>query len=263
VLERWLVEQLIEARDHPDTLDVVTFVGDQSIDDGEVLAYLGHELVRNYVSPGELAAVFDDLGVPDVAAHLRTNTFPTDDRIRRGDFGEALPGALLRRVQRWCVPILKLRYKQQPNQPVQGVDVLAFRLRANPPVVAVPEVKTRTRRQLNVGLEATSSLDAVLERLPSSIMFVVARLAEQGSALASHVGRLLREADLEIQRHIVLVHDDDSWDDRILERLAEAKSDHTRVTVIRLRGLASLVEDAYAAAADDPSRRATSRSAIS
>jgi hypothetical protein len=45
-------------------------------------------------------------------------------------------------MRRWCVPVLKLRYKQSPNQPVQGADVIAFQLRRDPPVVAVPEVKT-------------------------------------------------------------------------------------------------------------------------
>lgn len=116
-----------------------------SDDDGEALTqWLGREPHRNYVAPGELEAIFEDLGAPDVAEHLRRNKFPTTVAVRNGDFGEALTAALYRRVRRWCVPVLKLRYKQTPNQPVQGADVIAFRLRCDPPAVAVPEVKTRT-----------------------------------------------------------------------------------------------------------------------
>jgi hypothetical protein len=119
VLERWLLE-VIEARDDSEKLDIVTFVGDRSIDDEEIDAYLGHELVRNYVSPGELAAVFDDLGVPQVAEHLRTNKFPNVDRVRRGEFGEALTGTLLRRVQRWCVPIRSCDTSSSPTNPYKA-----------------------------------------------------------------------------------------------------------------------------------------------
>lgn len=120
VLERWLIEDLMSARDESEHLDVVTLVASETVGEDELIAYLGHELMRNYVSPGELGAVFEDLGVPAVAEHLKKNKFPADVSVRRGEFGEALTGALLRRVERWCVPVLKLRYKQRPDQPVQG-----------------------------------------------------------------------------------------------------------------------------------------------
>lgn len=116
--------------------------------------WLGHELLRNYVPADELnvlEAVFRDLGLPELADHLIKHKFPSEPKVCSGGFGEALSGALFRRVRRWCVPILKLRYKHRPDQPVQGV----------------------------------------MGDLLSSITFVAARLSERGLTLGSHIGQLL------------------------------------------------------------------------
>jgi hypothetical protein len=252
VIERWLIEQ---EPIRVAALFVKTVTADETVDEDTLYDYLGHELLRNYVVPGELEIVFRDLGVPEVADHLAKHKFPTLNSIRTGDFGEAMTGALFRRARRWYVPILKLRYKQRPNQRVQGADFLGFRLRPTPPIVAVPEIKTRTDKRLNVGVEASRSLDHVLTELPSSIGFVVARLLEQGSALAPRVARLLNEGYL-VERHIVLVHDDEKWDDRISARLAEAEDDPTELTVIRLANLKQVIEKSFAEAAFAPGRLA-------
>jgi hypothetical protein len=256
MLERWLSADEIAAV--AENLGLRRMSTDGSMDEPALNAWLGHELLRNYVGPGELDATFRDLGLPEVADHLAKHKFPTDEIVQVGDFGEALGGALFRRVDRWCVPVLKLRFKHRPNQPVQGADFVAFRLTRTPPVVAAPEVKTRTKKELDVGVRASQSLQQVLDDLPSSIQFIVARLIEQGSALAHRVARLLDEG-YEVERHIVLVHDDGQWDERIVERLAAAVSAHTETTVIRLADLRQIVSRAYAAAAADPARTAQRR----
>jgi len=160
-----------------------------------------------------------------------------------------LTGALFRRVRRWCVPILKLRYKQRPNQPVQGADVLGFRLCLDPPVVAVPEVKTRTTRRLDVGIDAEESLGKVLADLPSSITFVVARLLDRSNALADRIARLLRDG-YAVERHIVLVHDEGAWSQQIIDRLQGSITARTQVTVIRVGDLDTVIKQAFTAAAD-------------
>lgn len=260
MIERWLVAQ--DPEEVSAVLDIQVVTADETVDEDVLYDYLGHELLRNYVVPGEMEAIFRDLGVPEVADHLASHKFPTLDSIRTGDFGEAMSGALFRRARRWCVPILKLRYKQRPNQPVQGADFLGFRLRQSPPVVAVPEVKTRTDKRLNVGVEASTSLDHVLEELPSSLEFVVARLLEQHNTLAPRVARLLDEG-YTVERHIVLVHDDGEWDDRISERLAEAEDEPTQLTVIRLANLKEIIQKSFAEAALAPGRLAGRRAGIS
>jgi len=252
MLDKWLTEH--DVKHLSDHLDVREVTESERLDDDALYGYLGHELLRNYVVPGELAAVFRDLGVPEVADHLVKHKFPTAEKIRTGDFGEALTGALYRNI-RWCVPILKLRYKQRPNQPVQGADFLAFRLRLSPPVVAVPEVKTRTSKRLNVAVDASKSLGQVLDELPSSVLFVVARLLEQRNALAGRIASLLDDG-YAVERHIVLVHDDEEWDDRITERLADVEALPTKLTVLRLASLRDVVKKALIAAAAAPGRRA-------
>lgn len=129
-------------------------------------------------------------------------------------------------MRRWCVPILKLRYKQTPNQAVQGTDVLAFRFRQTPPVIVVPEVKTRTYRDRKVSQEAYDSLEKALLRLDKSRLFALVRRSERGHQfLVRHLAGLLRKpGERVVERHMVLVHDDRTWKDHgVVRRLQSAE----------------------------------------
>ena len=252
VFEKWLAQQPVIQPDG--ALSYETLADSGELPDEELVDYLGRELVRNYVGPGELAMIFDDLGAPEVAAHLRLNKFPADLKVRHGDFGEVVTGALYRRVRRWCVPVLKLRFKQTPNQAVQGTDVLAFRFRQDPPVIAVPEVKTRATRTLDLGLEAHASLEKVLARLDESITFMMARSVEQGHRfLARHLAALLRKGQVRVvERHMVFVHDDVRWREEIVDRLAGVVTNPTQLTVVRIRDLQPFIARVYQAAEAGP-----------
>lgn len=61
------------------------------IEEDELVERLGHEVMRNYLVPGELANVFDDLGAPEVAGYLRKNKFPVDRKTGTGTLGRSLP----------------------------------------------------------------------------------------------------------------------------------------------------------------------------
>ena len=261
MFEKWLRR---EDRSAPSAVLAVRMLSTDAAVDADALdAWLGHELFRNYLSPEAVTALelaFDDLGIPEVADHLRRHTFPNRVSVRHGDFGEALGGALFRRVRRYCVPVLKLRYKHRPDQPVQGVDLLAFRLNESPPVVAAPEVKTRTTKRLDIGLDASKSLARVLNDLPSSIRFCAAYLIRQGSFLGARVAKLLDEP-FTLERHIVLVHDDGAWDDEIINRLRPVITEQTETTVIRVDNLADVISRAFTAAATDAKRIAERRPA--
>jgi hypothetical protein len=219
-------------------------------DDEELMNQLGHDVARNYLNPSELALVFDDLGSPEVGDYLRANKFPTRIAVRHGDFGEIVTAALYRRLRRWCVPILKLRYKQTPNQAVQGTDVLAFRFRQTPPVVAVPEVKTRARRDRQVGQEAYESLEKVLDRLDESIHFAMVRCAERDHQfLVRHLAGLLRRPkERVVERHMVFVHDALAWKDDVVDLLAGVVTQPTELTVIKIHGLQAFVARVFEAA---------------
>jgi hypothetical protein len=254
VLEKWLRNEQQTA--HSDVLHVREVIADAEAEGDDLDAWLGHELMRNYFAPANravLAETLKDLGLPGLADWALANKFPTMDVVRSGEFGEALVGAVLRKLRRYTLPILKLRYKHKPNAPVQGADLLAFRLSTNPPVVAVPEVKTRTLRQkpdYDVGKEAHDSLASVLRTLDSSIEFVGARLIDQENLpLATRVLALLTEKPKQIERHVFVVHEDSQWRDRVVEKLAEVVTDTTEFTVIRMQKLKERISTTYEAAA--------------
>ncbi|WP_431929911.1 hypothetical protein [Nonomuraea jabiensis] len=261
MLEKWLQQQ--DLHEVSTVLQVQHLTTSDAVDQHAAEQWLGQDLLRNYVHPEERALLeqtFRDLGQTALADHLISYKFPSDVKVRSGDFGEALSGAWYRRARRWCVPLLKLRYKHRPNQPVQGVDFLAFRLREDPPVVATPEVKTRLNKQLNVGVEAVASLQGVLDDLPSSLQFAAARLLDRKIALGARLMTLL-VAPYRVERHIVLVQDDAAWDERIVDRVAAQLTDRTEMSVIRLRDLRSMIGRAYSAAATVAQARTDGRSA--
>lgn len=245
---KWLEQQQVEQP--AGDLHYEALVESGELDDAELLEQLGHDVARNYLNPSELALVFDDLGSPEVAAYLRVNKFPTRTAVRHGDFGEIVTAALYRRVRRWCVPILKLRYKQTPNQAVQGTDVLAFRFRQTPPVIAVPEVKTRATRKRDLGREAYDSLEKVLVRLDESIHFAMVRCAERDHQfLVRHLAGLLRRPrERVVERHMVFVHDALAWRDDVVDLLAGVVTQRTELTVVKIRHLQDFVARVYQAA---------------
>lgn len=252
MFDKWLRRQPVESPEG--VLRYEALVESGQISDAELVDRLGHEVARNYLNPGELAMIFDDLGAPEVAHHLRTNKFPKTTMKRHGDFGEIIAGALYRRVRHWCVPILKLRYKQTAEQAVQGTDVLAFRLRQSPPAVAVPEVKTRATRDRHVGTEAYDSLEKVLDRLDESINFVFARCMERGQGfLARRLAELLRHPNNRlVERHMVFIHDAAKWKDDIITSLAAVVTQPTELTVVKIDNLQAFIARVYRAAETNP-----------
>ncbi|MFJ2629951.1 Hachiman antiphage defense system protein HamA [Streptomyces sp. NPDC087532] len=248
MFDKWLQQQSVEQPDGE--LNYESLAESGQIDDTELMDQLGREVARNYLNPGELALVFDDLGAPEIAGYLRINKFPTRTAVRHGDFGEIVTAALYRRVRRWCVPILKLRYKQTPNQAVQGTDVLAFRFRQEPPVIAVPEVKTRATRKRALGQEAYDSLEKVLDRLDESLHFAMVRCAERGHPfLVRHLAALLKNPkDRVVARHMVFVHDSSTWRDDVVTLLAEVVTKRTELTVVKIKQLQEFVVRVYEAA---------------
>ncbi|MFC8728201.1 Hachiman antiphage defense system protein HamA [Streptomyces bacillaris] len=252
MFDKWLRPQDVEQQDG--LLEYRLLADEGLIEDDELVQRLGHEVMRNYLAPNELANVFDDLGAPDVAGYLRTNKFPTDRKIRHGDFGEIITGALYRKVRRWCVPVLKLRYKQTPAQAVQGTDVLAFRFRQDPPAIAVPEVKTRASRDNRVGEEAYNSLEKVLDRLDESIHFLMARCNDRGQVfLVRRLGALLRDPGRrQVERHMLFVHDARSWKEDIVAGLGAMVTQRTELTVVAIDDLKEFVGRVYDAAETAP-----------
>lgn len=260
MFNKWLEQQSVEQPEGE--LHYEALVESDRLDDEELMDQLGHDVARNYLNPNELALVFDDLGSSEVADYLRANKFPADIKVRHGDFGEIVTAGLYRRMRRWCVPILKLRYKQTPNQAVQGTDVLAFRFRQTPPVIAVPEVKTRATRKRALGTEAYDSLEKVLGRLDESLHFALVRCAERDHQfLVRHLAALLRRPqERVVERHMVFVHDAVVWKDDVVALLADVVTQRTELTVVKISGLQDFVARVYQAAETGAGPRGTETS---
>ncbi len=257
MLHRWLRGEQREV--HSAVLGVHRMSTDATAEDDDLDEWLGRELLRNYVHPAErqvLVATLRSLGVDALADHLAESKLPGEGMVRTGEFGEALTGAVFRKLRRYCVPILKLRYKDRPGAAMQGPDLLAFRLSTVPPIVAVPEVKTQNDKRLGIGLKANDSLAGALDSLGAGIHFVGAQLLRQGNAvLGARVLGLLADDTKVIERHVVVVHEDSAWDDRIIDRLGAVVSETTEATIIRVRQLRERIATTYTAAARalDPS----------
>lgn len=254
MLEKWLRNEQQKA--HSDLLQVREVIADPAAEGDDLDAWLGHELMRNYFTPDNRAVLVETLkglDLPGLAEWVLTKKLPSKDMVRIGEFGEAFVGAVLRKLRRYTLPILKLRYKHTPDDPVKGADLLAFRLSSRPPVVAVPEVKTRTLRKKPdhyVGREAHKSLGSALRTLDSSIEFVGARLIDQGNLpLATRVLALLTETPKQIERHVFVLHEDSQWTDRVVKELGEVVTETTEFTVIRMQQLKERIATTYEAAA--------------
>ncbi|MFE3739409.1 hypothetical protein [Streptomyces sp. NPDC059134] len=148
------------------------------------------------------------------------------------------------------MPILKLRYQQTPNQAVQGTDVPAFRFRQTPPVIAVPEVKTRATRKRALGTEAHDSLEKVLVRLDESLHVALFRCAERDHQfLVRHLAALLRRPEERVvERHMVFVHEALVRKDDVVALLADVVTRRTKLTVVKISGLQDFVARVHRAA---------------
>lgn len=250
MLDRWLHNETFQKQSA--LLDVRRVSADTAAENEELEQWLGHELMRNYFDPKKRAALVDtllNLGIEGLADHVAQTNFPDDPKVVTGEFGEALVGAVFRKQRRYTVPILKLRYKHRRNAPAQAADLMAFRLSTTPPVIAVPEVKTRNVKELDAGKKAHQSLLGALATLNESIDFVASRLLDQGNPLGARVLALLSDDTKVIERHVFVVHEDSTWDERILQRLEEVVDATTEATVIRINNLKNRISRSYEVAA--------------
>ena len=238
---------------------VIEDIETRTLDTDALVSQLGHELRRNYVDPNELSTLLESLGATKLSTYIRDYKLPEDLSVRHGDFGEAIGSALLRHSKRFCLPVLKLRYKTRADKSLFGLDIVAFRFTSDPPTVLVAEVKTHTSRQkkLDLGKNAYEQLDESLteKSLGQAISFIYARIAGAGGrgCLATRLALLLdSQSERKLERHLLIWHEKNVWDERVVERTVEAAKDGAaaQMSVIQVEDLATLIALAYDAAKD-------------
>jgi hypothetical protein len=253
VIERWIVA---EAREGLGLAAEAWLT--QDIERDAVVLILSREILRSYERLDYLSRRLADRGLDRVAEHVRRNLLPGPGNQRVGDFGELVATAVFRRLKQYTVPVLKLRFKLDPNESQRLIDVVAFQHLSRPGevVLAVTEVKTRTNTPTplppTLGIDAYKQLlEAVDERMGQSLTFIRKRLEEQGRVwLADRVEALLDDETYTLERYLAFVVDEAAWRDVILERLDQHDRDaeHLCANVLLIGDLNSLVDDSYAAA---------------
>lgn len=124
---------------------------------------------------------------------------PTADKVRKGDFGEIIGCEHLNQRYNYEFPVFKLRYKPVVNSPMQGEDILGFKMEGGKiQRICVGESKFRSGHESDAVKEAHERLDAAYNPHPTSLIFIseilednveTEELADQVSDLISKLGR--------------------------------------------------------------------------
>ena len=134
----------------------------------EVEASLRSEMARARLDPGFIRAAAREMGWTTVEAMFASQV-PRGIPARRGFFGEVLSSVLLRELNDYVVPVLRLRMAPHPDVTPACADILALRLdpRGDVKEVCLVEVKLRTARDRGAALAAAESAEeGVRLRLP-------------------------------------------------------------------------------------------------
>ena len=113
----------------------------------------------------------------------------TQMQVRRGDFGEAVAVQYLQKVERYDIPVPKLRFKMAANQALPGTDCIAFKLdNARLVEVCYVESKVRTSLDLSVAVAGAGQLRQDADATtPESLTFVARYMSEANNPLAALV----------------------------------------------------------------------------
>jgi len=106
------------------------------------------------------------LGYPEAAKELDRQ--PSDENIRKGNFGEILASEYLKQKEGYLIPIYRLRYSQHPNASPPGDDVLSFKLGKrgdSKKEICVTEVRVRNQFDfLTLHLVESKKINLTLKR---------------------------------------------------------------------------------------------------
>ena len=148
----------------------------------EVMEHLENMLSDALFAPGFLRRVAEKLTWRGVYEKILARRASASEKVKRGDFGEALFGAILVEFHDYLIPVPKLRFKVTPNQTLTGTDTLALRLTPEGEIgeVCFVESKLRTNPDRMVAVEGCAQLVQDYDvRLPDILEFIAQRLHER------------------------------------------------------------------------------------
>jgi len=245
-----LTDWLAEEERAPDRAYAVADIGERFDRPPDLLACLADLMRRAKIDPVHLDRIVAALGWEAVQARLA----PGRQRVRRGEFGEALAGAILEELEGWSVPIVKLRYQIDPEQTQPGTDLLAVRVDGREiDDLLFAESKLRGDVDNQAAVDAHAQLVEDRDKEFADILvFVMARLLEQRSSLFEPLTAFLarRDSDAKGSYGIFVTFDEAAWREAVLDTLDSEPGllDPLGVRVTRLSDLRELADSACAAA---------------
>ena len=183
-----------------------------------------------------------------IAKHL-----PTNDKMRKGDFGEALTNAILEQFDGYVIPVPKLRFKLTKNQSLPGTDTLAFKVDHDHKIIEVCYVESKLRCAVDyrAAIDAYDQLqDDYSNILPAILQFTVQRLYERNDILfdsfAAYIAARNDTADMDSFR-IGLHWENAEWREQVLVNLEGHNIILPNLSLhyVRVNGLLPLIQQLY------------------
>jgi len=154
----------------------------------QVKAHLAEAVLDHHIAPGAVAGVLRRRGFRK-AAEILTGRLPADERTRTGNFGEVVASEHLRQRYGYEMPVFKLRYMDNPQMPMRGEDLIAFRIgrRRTIDALCVGESKAMKNFDAREVEDAHGRLQLAYRPHPISLLLISNILHEKGDALADRV----------------------------------------------------------------------------
>jgi hypothetical protein len=149
-------------------------------------------VVDHHIPPEALEGALARRGFTKTKAMLMER-LPAEPRTRTGNFGEVLASEHLRQRHGYDMPVFKLRYMDNPQMPMRGEDLVAFRIGRKKVITAlcVGESKAMQTFDSREVKDAHSRLKTAYHPHPVSLMMISSILHDRKDKLAEQVDTII------------------------------------------------------------------------
>lgn len=172
----------------------------------QVKPHLGAAIVDHHTHRNRVAHLLAELGYAATAAEIAAR-LPGNDRTRKGNFGEVVASEHLLQRHAYRMPVFKLRFRDHPNLPMRGEDIVAFVTEADGTItrVCVGEAKTLVAFTAQTIKSAHERLEKTYRPTPETLHMIAEILYDRGEK------ELAREMDRILQRLAAKTIQQENW----------------------------------------------------
>lgn len=169
------------------------------------------EGIRGYIKPALIEAILDHhfhrktisgalerLGYEKAAKYFGTR-LPKESKTRKGNFGEVVASEHLCQRYGYTMPVFKLRFRDNPDMPMRGEDIVAFELGEGNKIAAIciGEAKTLEHYNRDQVKKAHDRLVIAYHPSPVTLSLISSILHEKGDHnLAEQIDMILETLSL-------------------------------------------------------------------